>query len=303
VLGDWRTSNVSPDFPAVARLWRQRYDAQYGGTLDGVIGMTPEALSALLRLTGPLDLGVGRPITADQLPRLLEYEVYERFPRDDDEPARDAFQLAVLQRLTTAALRPLPLGGGVVDAARDLSAGGVRLESRHPEEQQWFAGLALGGALPRTAGPFVAWTTQSAGGSKLDVFLHRTLSYRRETAVGGRQRVTAALTLRNDAPRSGLPEYVTISPARVVVPGTSQLLVATYLSAGAQVRQVLVDGRPVTPRLGTEQGHPVVLVPVDIAPGGGRRRVEVVADEPASTAPLRTLRQPTAVPDVEDLGA
>lgn len=301
VLDGWTSSNVSADFPAVARLWRARYDEQYGGRLDGVVGMTPESLSGLLQLTGPLDLGTGSPVSASELPRLLEASIYERFPREQDEDARDANQLDVLERLVAAALRPLDLGPELLDAARTVSDGGVRLESAHMDEQAWFGESSVGAALPRSSGPFVAWTTQSAGGSKLDVYLHRTLTYRRGAPAGGRQQVTATADLRNDAPRTGLPEYVTISPKRSVVPGTSQLLVATYLSPGAQVRTVLVNGRTVTPRLGSEQGHPVVLVPVDIAPAGGRLRVQVVAEEPASTAPLRTLRQPTAVPDVEHL--
>lgn len=300
----WQSSNLSLDFPAVARLWRARYDAQYGGTLDGVVAVTPEALSGLLLLTGPVDVGDGMVVDAARLPRLLEVELYERFPAFADEPARDAFQLRVLQRLVGAALRPIRPSSAVLDAFRTARDGGLRLASAHEDEQAWLAGLPLGGALPGDARPFVAWTTQSAGGGKLDVYVHRTLTYRRAAAQGGRQRVTAAVEVRNDAPRSGLPEYVTVRPDAGqqeldrYPTGTQELLVATYLSVGAEVRSMTVDGREVRPRLSRERGHLVVLTTVQVLPGGGTSRVEVVADEPASDAPVKTVRQPTVNPDV-----
>jgi hypothetical protein len=303
----WQSSNLSLDFPAVARLWRAMYDAQYGGRLDGVVGITPEALSGLLELTGPVPLpGEGR-VGADELPRLLEVDLYRRFPEREDEPLRDAYQLEVLRRLLDAALGPLRLDGRAPDALRRAADGGLRLASAHRQEQAWLATTRVGGALPG-AGPFVAWSTQSAGGSKLDVYLHRRLSYERGDVEGGRRRVTATAELRNDTPRTGLPEYVTLRPdlsreERERTPaGTHEVLVATYLSPGARVLAVEVDGERVEPRTGQEQGHPVVLVQVDLAPGGGSARVRVLADEPASDLPVRTLRQPFATGDVLRLG-
>ena len=301
---DWQSSNVSLDYPAVSRLWRARYDAQYGGKLDGVVALTPEALSGLLLLTGPVDVGDGVVVDAARLPRLLEVELYERFPTTADETARDAFQLRVLQRLVSAALRPVKPSAEVLEALRTARDGGLRMASAHEDEQEWFRRLPVGGALPGDARPFVAWTTQSGGGGKLDVYVQRTLTYRRAAERGGRQTVTAGLEVRNDAPRSGLPEYVTSRPdagqqelGRYPT-GTQELLVATYLSVGAEVRSMTVDGRAVRPRLAREQGHLVVLTTVQVRPGGGTRRVQIVADEPASDVPVQTVRQPTVNPDV-----
>lgn len=141
----------------------------------------------------------------------------------------------------------------------------------------------MGGALP-DGGPFVAWTTQSAGGSKLDVYLHRTLSYARGAPVGQRQQVT--------------PKLSPVQQARTPL-GTNRILVATYLSDGARLVAVEVGGKRLAARTSQERGKLVVPVPVDVRPGGGRAQVCVVADELATRAPVRTVRQPTAHKDVE----
>ena len=175
--------------------------------------------------------------------------------------------------------------------------GGVHLASTHLSEQVELEAYPLAGALPRTDRPFVAWTTQNVPGSKLDVYLHRVLAYRRQPRDGQRQQVTATATLRNDAPVSGLPAYV----AGLQLPaGSHVVLVGTYLTAGAHLRSVTVDGRAVTATLSAEQGHPVVLVQVRLPPGGGSASVAVTADEPADPGPVTTLRQLVANPDVLD---
>lgn len=298
----WYASNLSLDFPSVSTVWAGLYAKQYGVRPDVVIGMTPEAVGRLLQVTGPLHLPGGEQLTSDNAAHALEVSLYSRFPTSADEPARNAYQLAILHALSGAVLAPPSGGRNYLDALSGGSiAGPLLLASTHAEEEQQLLPYALAGALPRDQRPFVAWSTQCAAGTKLDVYVHRDFRYDvSDVAAGnggaGGQFVRATVTLRNDAPTHGLPPYVTTRsdpdapPASVV--GSERLLVATYLSPGARVTSVTVGGKPARFGGGTERGHPVVTVPVEVQPAGGTATVVVTADQPTLSGPVTTLRQP-----------
>lgn len=303
----WYASNLSLDFPSVARVWSGLYEQQFGGRLDGVIAITPETVARLLRVTGPLQLSGGDNLSSDNVAGALEVSLYHRFPGEADEPARNAYQLGVLHELSAAVLRPLAAGRSYADALRGGPlAGAFLLASTHPDEQAQLAPTAIAHALPRDGRPFVAWTTQNAAGTKLDVYVHRKLSYQLKT-TGGRQLARAVATLRNDAPPNGLPPYVTTrfdlhgAQRTAARAGTDKLAVATYLTVGARVTSVALDGRRVPFGSGFEQGHPVVIVTVLLQPAGGTATVEVNAEQPAITGPVTTLEQPVPLPDVTSL--
>lgn len=294
----WASANFSPDFPAVAKVWAALYEDQFSRPVDGVVGVTPQALAGLLRGTPPLTLPDGTAVRDDGIVPLLERGIYDRFPATADEPRRNAFQQDVLRRLVDALLQARPTAGTLAGVRAAVADGSLRLASLRPEEQADLAGTTISGSLPRGPAPFVGWTTQNASASKLDSYLHRTLTHRRQPGPAGRETATATLDLRNDAPARGLPEYVT---GNLLGGGRHEVLVATYLTSGATVTSVTVDGRPVEPLLRTEGGHPVVLLTVPLAAGGGTARVVVVSDQPASPEPTRVLHQLVANPDVTHL--
>lgn len=300
----WFASNLSLDFPSATVVWRDLYRRQYGVELDGFVGVTPAALGHLLSAVGPQALPDGTRIDSTNAAGLLEIDLYRRYPRFDDEPARNAFQLVVLSSLIEVVLRTTPTSPAYVEALRAaVGDGSIRLASGRPAEQVVLSDTALGGALPRDGRAFVAWSSQNVAGTKLDVYLRRSFRYTRTPLAGGRERVVATATLRNEAPTRGLPAYVThradLSPAqrRATRPGVNKLLVATYLTPGATVRSVLLDRRAVPVRLGSEHGHPVVLTEVVLDPGGGTASLVVTADQPLRVEAVTSLRQPVTKPD------
>jgi hypothetical protein len=303
----WYSSNLSLDFPSVTSVWAALYQRQYGVRLDGLVGITPELLTNLLQSTGGIPLPDGGTLEASGAARFLESGLYAKFPLVADEARRNAYQLQILQRLVRRVFEPQTDLTGLVRAVReDVANGSVKLASTHPQEQRVLAATAIAGALPTASAPFVAWSSQNIAGDKLDVYLHRAMTSRR-MVVGSHEQVAASITLRNDAPSSGLPEYVTVrsdlSPAqqRRAVVGTNRLLVTTYLSAGAMVRSVTLNGAPVSVRVGIEKGHPLVIVDLVLPPHGGTATVVVTADEPTRTGAVQTLRQPTSTADTIDL--
>lgn len=300
----WYASNLSLHFPSTARVWAGLYAQQYGVTVDGVLGVTPEALSGLLQVVGPLRLPGGGVIQAPDVPAALEVALYADFPRASDEAGRNAFQLEVLAGLSRLLLtsRAFTLQG-VLTLSNATETGALRLASSHPGEEALLQSTAIGGSLPSDDRPFVAWSTQNAAGNKVDVYLQRELSFTRAPTTAGRELGTATLTLTNLAPASGLPPYVTErhdAAARTAPVGSDKLAVATYLTRGAVVRSVTVDGRPATFATGVEQDHPVVVLSVELDPGH-RTTVQVVADEPVGRGPVSTVRQVLFRPDVISL--
>lgn len=301
---EWFASNLSLDLPTVSRVWAGLYRQQYGVAVDGVLGVTPEGIGHLLRATGPLQLPDGQRLTAAGAAHTLEVSLYARYPLRRDEAARNAYQLAILAELSAAFLRPRPVGVTYVKAlAAGAADGSFRLASTHLDEQAQLQKFVIAGALPRDGRPFVAWSTQNSAGTKLDVYVHRSLSFRRGRASHGRQAAVATAVLRNDAPTSGLPAYVvdradgTPRQRAAYVKGSEKLAVATYLMRGATVRSVTVDGRAATVTSGSEQGYPVVVVPVVLLPGGGSSTVVVTLEQPAAPGPVATLQQPVSQPD------
>ena len=300
----WYASNLSLDFPSAATVWAGLYRQQYGVALDGVLGVTPEAVAQLMRITGPLRLPGGETLKSGDAAGALEVGLYQRFPTSADEGPRNAYQVTVLRSLIQAVLRPRPLGSVYVDVFRGVAHdGSMRIASTHPDEQAKLQPTAIAGALPRDGRQFVAWSTNNAAGTKLDVYLQRTLRYRRGRPSGGHQTVEATAALRNDAPLRGLPPYVTIRadlpPAQRAHarPGSEKVVVATYLTPGARVLSVTVDGNVVRYGGGTEWGHPVVTVPVILQPGGGTATVVVTAEQATATGVVSVLQQPVAHPD------
>lgn len=301
---EWYASNLSLDFPSAAAVWAGLYRQQYGVALDGVLGVTPEAVAQLMRLTGPLRLPGGSTLTSGDAAGALEVGLYQRFPTAADEGARNVYQVTVLRSLIQAVLTPRPLGKDYIDVFRGVAHdGSLRIASTHPDEQAKLQPTAIAGSLPRDGRQFVAWSTNNAAGTKLDVYVQRTLRYRRGRPSGGRQEVEATAVLRNHAPLRGLPPYVTIradlppgqrASARL---GSEKIVVATYLTPGARVTSVTVDGKAVRYGGGTEWGHPVVTVPVVLQPGGGTATVVVNADQATATGAVSSLQQPVAHPD------
>jgi hypothetical protein len=168
-----------------------------------------------------------------------------------------------------------------------------------------------------------------AGGDKLSTFLHQGLTYRvlRCTATG--REVEIVVRLRNEAPRKGLPTYVTVRsdrPPHKTVVGQSRVELQVLTALGARLTAMTVDGVPVlTPSAdgslpktlpdlagataptvstaplfglgGTVAGRPAYGVDLELVPGV-TRQVQLRVSEPAGTAapmlPLQSMANPAS---------
>ena len=202
--GDWRRLMFSPRMPASAALGVEMWKAGGQGPVDGVIVVDPVALAAVVRATGPVQVG-GRTITADDVvPELLQGQ-YERFDGNDQtSDRRDALEAvagAAFQALDAGEWSPTELATelGKAVAGRHLLA----YSTDAVEQRGWVAA----GAAGELRADSVLVSVLNRGINKLDPYL-RTGANFETRPVGDDTEVTVRLSLANQTPE-GLPQYVT----------------------------------------------------------------------------------------------
>ena len=287
-------SDISPNFPDAAKIWAAMWQQVSGQSVDGAFALDPTALSYLLARTGPARMPEGQAVTASTVVALTEQRLYAEYP---DVTARKALLVDVARAVSQRLLAATNLRG--VASAFGAAAGDRRILawSSSPATERILDALGFAGTVRDTGRPYSGFVVDNAAGTKLDYYLSRSMTYRRETC-GDQATVTAQLRLTNDAPTAGLPTYVTTrrdSGAANSRPGDNRLLVTYYASKGSVVDSVAVDGQPVTVATGTENGLVTVTVDVEIAVQHSAT-VDLHLTEPASDRKPVLLEQPLVRP-------
>jgi hypothetical protein len=295
---EWANVNPSPDFPSDAVAIEGLYPQSGGEPIDGVISVDPTALAALLRVVGAVTVpSWPSPITADNALQILlfdQYREYENRARIDflGEVAQESWR-----RLTTG---ELPAAPQVLAAlGPSVRTKHMLFWSNHPEEQRLFEELGAAGNMPAVNGDFAGLVTQNASGNKIDYFLRRALDYKvRVDTESGRLDATATITLRNEAPASGLPPTIIGNEVIPPLPDGSSLLYVSFYTPW-QLVGARLDGAPVIFEDQTELGRKVYSAGVLVPPKG-----QVVVElrltgrlPDAGGYRLDVFRQPTVVPD------
>jgi hypothetical protein len=201
-------------------------------------------LAQLLRLTGPVRVpGRGEPLTTKNAAGFLLRDQYLAFGSTDQRiDFLDAAAHAITGRLTTTSLPNVSVIGRVLSAAaRD---GHLRAYSSDPGGEEVFRRIGVASDLRRERGDVVGLVTQNATGSKIDMFLHRSLDVDATIDPStGRATATAAIRLRNDAPTTGLPDYVIGNSVDGLPRGSNRAYVSFY--SRLALTGATLDGRAV----------------------------------------------------------
>jgi hypothetical protein len=268
VTSEWRNLNMSPDFATVAEAVRQVYPQSGGEPIDGVIAIDPKGLARLLRLTGPVDVAsLPTPLTPDNAAQILLRDQYVVFPSTDDRTdfLADAAE-AVTTRLTTSSLPgPRAVGETLGPAVR---SGHLLFTAFDDGARRLLDRLGVTGRFGPHPGDALGLVTQNFGGNKIDLFLHRRLDVRTTIDPStGRMHTRATIRLRNDAPSSGLPDYV-IGNFRDLPTGTNRLLLSLY--SPLVVEDATLDGEALRLVDERELDLNVYSTVIDIPPGSER---------------------------------
>ena len=263
--------NFTPDVPLAARTASAMWVRTHGGVIDGVITVDPVVLSAMLKATGPVTLPSGDVLTSANAVPLLLSGIYARYP--DAPQKQDAFfskaASAVFDRVV----------GGVDGAAlvKALAASGtsnrIQIWSSHPSEQSILETTTLAGALPVSTPETAALGVyfNDATGSKMDYYLRTSVAAGAAVCrADGKVTSMLEVTLTNTAPANAataLPAYVTGAGSYGVPPGDIKTRIAFYGPEQGLLAGVKSKGVDVPSIAGTDNGRPVAVVEVQLAPG------------------------------------
>ncbi|AMY23437.1 DUF4012 domain-containing protein [Rhodococcoides fascians] len=299
---DFRNSNASPHFPYAGQIWSSMWTEQTGEVLNGAIATDPIALSYILGATGPVTLGDGEQITADNVVEITLSTAYSRF--GDEQLARKAYlqqvASAVVQKMTTGAAPTRSLLDAV---GRAGSEGRISVWSADPAEEAILAGTKVGHVLPDSPAPYANVVVNNAGGNKLDYYLARDIKYSAGPCTAGTRKSTVTATLTNNVDPNGLTSYVASTFQPNVPYGTNESIVYLYGTQGAKITSMKVNGvSGFSIQAGTELGRPVQAAYLTIPPGKSQT-VTWELEEPSApgeaTVPVQPLvDQPTVSIDV-----
>jgi hypothetical protein len=299
-----RDATFSPDFPTVASVLAQEW-AQTGGVpVDGVLAIDPYGLAALLHFTGAIQVpGLPVPITSHNAAYVLLKEQYTTF--DAGETNEDLLRHDFLEAALHAAFDKLV--NGSLPAPKTLAAvldpavvqGRISFWSFHGSEQPLLRRLGIDGSFPATrGGDLLAVTTQNAGGNKIDAFLHTSvLDQVTFNPSNGDVDSEVTITLKNDAPASGLPPIVIDSVEPGLAPGTNQTWLTLY--SPLIFEKASIDGAPETMSSGVEAGVNAFSSYVEVPPGATVTLRVRLAGQVASrdTFSISVRLQPAANPE------
>jgi hypothetical protein len=253
--GFWLNVNMTPDFPQAAEAMLLALEDQTRLEIDGVIQADPFALQALLEMTGSAEVpGLGITVDADNVVPFTTNEAYVRFAHDAEVRKLVLGEVAksVVERFFEEVT---PSVGGLRKLVGTMAEGHIQVYSDDPTMEQGLQGTGVGGALPRPSGDFLSVVQNNGGGQKIDFYAHRRVEYRVDLADEGSAAATLDVSLRNEAPDSGLPPYI-IGP----IPGVSDVgenaaIFSAYCRADCLLRSAELNGRTEGLQSGAELGY------------------------------------------------
>ncbi|GGO79067.1 DUF4012 domain-containing protein [Nocardioides deserti] len=261
-------ANLTPDWPRASELIGARWTETQPEDPAGVLSIDPVALSYLLEVTGPVQVG-GVELTAENAVDELLHEVYVRLP---EPAAQDAFfriaAKTVFDRVSSGVEQPQEMLRALTRAARE----GRLLVHSFGDEQEVLAGTAVSGELPtkETERPQVGVYLDDTSVGKMSYFLRHDVRGAATSCSSGRQRLDGMLRLESVADPAAvesLPDYVT-GGGRFGAPVGSQFVVAyLYGPVGGSIDKVRFNGSPVAADGLEHEGRPVARVIAELAPG------------------------------------
>jgi hypothetical protein len=293
----WSNITMAPHFPAVAEAIAQLYPQSGGSRVDGVFLLDTQAIAALMQFTGPIEVeGVEQPLTAQNANEFLLRGQYQF--ADDFDFRKDLLQTiarTTVDRLLGSTLPPpADLAAVFAPLAADRR---LMAWSADADEQQLLTDVRMDGSFVLAGGgDGIAVTLDNAIGNKIDAYLATSVAYRVVADGPGDRTAEVTVTLTNNAPSEGLPEYVignAFTDDAEVPAGTNRTWVSVY-TAMPMVAASL-DGEQVGMQTAGVFGWRVSSRFIDIPPGATRTFTMQVRGEVDTNVPMKVIRQPLVV--------
>ena len=266
----WQNSNLSPHFPYGAQIWMASWQKQYGGKLDGVIGIDPTAISYILKATGDVKLASGEKITADNVVFKTLSQAYKKYEKDND--ARKQYLVDIMNatfaKLMANQFNKVRMAQAVKRAVLENR---LLVYTTDKDAQTEIEKVRVGGALQTVANNEYRVVIQNIDASKLDYYLDRSVKVESTECKVNKQALVTVTVTNTVQNAHDLPDYV-LTRADKGKPAD--------LKTGQHRFKVFIYG-PVDAKLGTvsrstpgvelggggvERKRPIYITDVDLAP-------------------------------------
>lgn len=242
-------ANLTPDWPRAAELIRARWEEVHPEDLDGVLTLDTVAVSYLLGVTGPVEVGP-YTLTEENAVDVLLSQVYADFP---DPRAQDAFFRTVAATVFDR------VAGGDVGNPRDLlralvragDEGRVYVNLTDGAEQAEIAARRVAGASEDGEGvaDLVDVSLLDGTGSKMSYYLDYDVKARSTSCTGGTARVSLQVRLESTPPSdpASLPAYVTGGDTVGTEPGEQLVQVRMLTPSQGKITGFTIRGKDYSP--------------------------------------------------------
>jgi hypothetical protein len=263
---------AGPDFPTNAAVASQLVAQAWGDDIDGVLSVDPYALAALLELTGPVEVEDFGMMDADNAVDYLLRDQYIVFA-DETEERRELLVDASRATFDALTSRDLPGPRRIGEVLGPVVAQDrLMFWSPVDDEREFLDSLGLGGHFGPTDpdADFVSVRSANLNPNKIDIFLRRHIdydvTYDRDT---GEVDVAVRITLHNDSPAEGLPDYVIGHRDSGASNGSNFVSVSLY--SPHLLTEATMDGESLPIETQTESGVRVYSAQVVVPPGGSEQ--------------------------------
>lgn len=231
-----RDANWSPDWPTSAEkiLWFYGEEDRllpakdqinkFTGEFDGVIGITPEFITGLLKITGPVVIE-GKEYNADNFTKLLEYRVEKGYVQLGVPSWERKEVIGEISKEIKIRLLDLPSSRWqeVIDVmGANILKKNILIYSRDAGLQNILKERKWAGDIIAAEGDYLMVVDANMGALKTDAVIKRSMNYAVEQGLGGvvsKLQINYAHTGGNDWRTSAYKTYT-----RIYVPAGSKLI-------------------------------------------------------------------------------
>ena len=274
-LTEWGSMNLSAHFPYNAELMHNGWNARGEEEVDGVVSLGQGTVQYLAAAVGPISVR-GTTIQPSDMVKYLSVDIYKQY---EDPDVKDQVLAEIIgQIFDKLSAGQFDVQSLVTEALTSKSADYLQLWSTNAEEQMQIENAGLSGAFSDEEGPVSSIRIINAGGNKLDAFLNLDASYDLGECVfdadtNSRARSsTMTIELTNNAPASGLPDYMTgrVENEELGIPyvrGSNHSYVSIYLPVNAVPGEFTLDGESAFVSEADERGHTFMMFDIELDPG------------------------------------
>ncbi len=285
---EWRTTDTSPNWPVVAKLYSQMSANSPFGKVDGVLFVDVVTLRSILQVIGPVTVD-GFSYSAANVETQVLYINYLLYPNAEAATARRDVQSDVA-RTALSALR----GGGFSipllahELESDAQGRHLLAWSSDPAEEAMWVKLGADGAI----GPDdLMVSVQNVSASKLDLFIDPVVTIQ-DQQFPDHQQVDMDVTVTNPR-RPVTSAYIEGGTPCCVLPGDQRIYLLFYLPASAYR---IKSYTPTFSTSGTDGGMEVVGM-IYVVPYSESSTIHITFFLPPSQTSVTVLPSSRVVPE------